>query len=978
MARERSVLVGRDADARLLRELVDGNASLVLLSGDAGIGKSRLLEELLGGVGTRLVGSCLPLQHRISLLPFQEMFSASGVRRAVARAVASLPPGLVQGLAPLLPEEVTPARDSSPAAATPEIERSFAGARALLAAMAASGPLLVAVEDVHWADPASLDLLIFLSAQLRDSAVTVVATFRTDDPDSRTPQMVEWLSHVQHAEGAEQVALERLDRNGTASLMATLLGGPAPAALVDSVHRRAEGNPFFTEQLVAAMARTDDLSTMQLPQRLADFLRGRVRNATTEGARLLEVLALAARPLRVDALVAVTGLDEQVGRRTLRSLVESALVEVGPGDEVRTRHALLNEAVLRELPSTDRTAMHRRLAAALAAEHGDALAAEVAGHWHEGGDRVEELRWTEKAADAAWSVGAYAEAADLLHRVLVLTDEIADGAQLTRAGLVDLWCRAVRAYELAGHTDRSDELAVTAFERFRDWPEPRQRAKLTILFSHLQVLSGEVDRGEALVRGVVEDLELLPPCEEYADALLLHASLFVWQGESRRAVPILERAVAVTEQLRPPAPFVETNARCRLAQAVGAVGDAERSERLLKRAVSRAEASGDPRAGMAAAVDWSDTLIETGRLAEGQRVAVEALDRARRDGLGASFIAHVLVYNATEAALERGLTDAAAALVVDLTDHPLRRDPEVLHELRAEVDLRRGLLADSLAWMAAPLRLWSSVDDLSELVGRFAGILRWAGRSDQALAEAMAEAERACGTDADKQSSLLVAAAGAAADVADAARARRDEGALSSAVRTVARVKELATIFGAGTRHRVQKEGELGEMTAELLRAEGADDPQAWRAAAETWTRLGRPHRAAYCDWRLAQALLDADADRAEVKAALREAFAAADGHAPLRDAVTELADRARIRLVHEAPDLSVATDELPVHLTEQEIRVLGLVAAGMSNAEIGTELFISPKTVSVHVSNLLRKLEVRSRVQAAAWADRVGLVRRE
>ncbi len=175
----------------------------------------------------------------------------------------------------------------------------------------------------------------------------------------------------------------------------------------------------------------------------------------------------------------------------------------------------------------------------------------------------------------------------------------------------------------------------------------------------------------------------------------------------------------------------------------------------------------------------------------------------------------------------------------------------------------------------------------------------------------------------------------------------------------------------------MEKRGEQLELVAELGRAEGRTDTTTWLSAAQEWTGLGRPHRAGYCWWRLGQALLDSGVERSEVRDALQRAFDAADGHVPLRNAVTELADRARIRLVRSHDnETGGPTPELPVRLTEQETKVLRLVAVGMTNAEIGTELFISPKTVSVHVSNLLRKLEVRSRVQAAAWADQVGLVR--
>ncbi len=772
MARERSALVGRDADARVLRELVQGDATLVLLSGDAGVGKSRLLAELLAGVGDRLVGSCLPLRNRITLLPFQEMFSAGAVRKRVTRAAASLPPGLAQGLAPLLPEEMISSRGST-APAQPEIERSFAGVRALLAAMAEDGPLVVAVEDVHWADVASLDLLTYLPGQLRDTEVTVVATLRTDDPDGRTPEMLEWLAQVQHAEGAEQLALERLDRDGTEALMATLLGGRAPAAIVDSVHRRAEGNPFFTEQLVAAMTRSDDLTSTRLPQRLADFLSSRVRTASTEGVQLLEALAVAARPLRIGALVDVAGLDEHVVRRTLRTLVETALVEVGPDQEVRTRHALLNEAVLREVPTTDRATLHRRLAQALTVEHGDALAAEIAGHWREAGEPVQELVWAEKAANAALAVGAYAEASVLLQRVLDLTDEVDGAATITEASPVELWCRAVRTVDFAGDRRRSDQMAEEAFDRFQDWPDPVELARLQHIRAHQRILN-DVPGGVELLQQVVSELERLPVTTEYVEALLLLASTLVWHGDSEGALPLLERAVSLTDDSSPA--FLRTRALCRLAQALDALGETARGAQALEEAAAVAQATGDPMAVVSVAVDRSDRLLTAGRLEEARAVALEGLDFAREQGQASSWTPHILVYNATEAALQQGLTETAAELVTELTDHPLRADVDILQELRADVELRQGLVAEGLARIEGLTVVLVAVDEQADSGARVVWLSRWAGRPEPAWSAALDLAERISGTDADFQLSLHAAVAGAVADVAVAARARRDPG----------------------------------------------------------------------------------------------------------------------------------------------------------------------------------------------------------
>ena len=172
---------------------------------------------------------------------------------------------------------------------------------------------------------------------------------------------------------------------------------------------------------------------------------------------------------------------------------------------------------------------------------------------------------------------------------------------------------------------------------------------------------------------------------------------------------------------------------------------------------------------------------------------------------------------------------------------------------------------------------------------------------------------------------------------------------------------------------------ERATWDAERTRLAGASDPEAWRAAAEAWQDLGCPHRAGYAWWRQAQAQLDAGQPAAAAAAALRAAAAAADGHAPLLAQVRALAERARIPLqaaAAAAPQTPPpAKAPAPYGLTGRELAVLRLLAAGRTNAQIGAELYISPKTASVHVTSILRKLGVSGRVQAAALAERAGLL---
>jgi DNA-binding CsgD family transcriptional regulator len=218
----------------------------------------------------------------------------------------------------------------------------------------------------------------------------------------------------------------------------------------------------------------------------------------------------------------------------------------------------------------------------------------------------------------------------------------------------------------------------------------------------------------------------------------------------------------------------------------------------------------------------------------------------------------------------------------------------------------------------------------------------------------------------------------ACADLAERARARRD-GEAAAAASTAA--DSLATWVGqmggapfADHPFAAAIPAQRATWDAERTRLAGPSDPDAWAAAAGAWLDLSCPHRAGYAWWRQAEALLDAGQPAATATGAVRAAADAADGHAPLAGQIRALAERARIPL-QPAAALPPARPATTYGLTDRELIVLRLLAAGHTNAQIGAELYISPKTAGVHVSNILHKLGVSGRVQAAALAERAGLL---
>jgi DNA-binding CsgD family transcriptional regulator len=226
---------------------------------------------------------------------------------------------------------------------------------------------------------------------------------------------------------------------------------------------------------------------------------------------------------------------------------------------------------------------------------------------------------------------------------------------------------------------------------------------------------------------------------------------------------------------------------------------------------------------------------------------------------------------------------------------------------------------------------------------------------------------------------LLVVGMRACAELAGHGRARRDDAmtrdALAAADELATWVEHTGSTPFADNPYVATIPAARASWEAERSRLSGAGDPSAWQAAADAWAGLGCPHRAGYAEWRHAEARLLAGQPPAAVADTIRSAAAAAAGHQPLLAAIRALADRARIRLHTSPRPAEPHREAAPYGLTDRELLVLRLVAAGRSNGEIGAELFISRKTASVHVSNILRKLGVATRVQAAALAARRGVI---
>jgi DNA-binding CsgD family transcriptional regulator len=995
-----ATFIGRaDELSRLAGALAD-ETRMVLVVGDAGVGKTRLAQEVMtraaaGGM-VAVPGECLPLGETLPLLPVASALDVlarldGGEPLDAALAVA---PGYVRGEVGRL----LPGLGSAPGTGQWGWDREWQRGRLFLAvtelldavARVAEFGLVLVIEDVHWADSQTLDFLTFLTRAGYRDAVTVVATCRGDE--ALPAHVADWLAQVRSVAGVAEMRLGPLSRAEVAGQAAALADGPVPPWVVDELYARAEGNPFFTEQLVAAAlaGRRDGRLSFPagLPRRLAELLQARADRCAGDARAVLAGLAVAGRPLAEDMLAAVTGLDAEAVRGGLRELAAARLLaEDGAGSGCRPRHALLAEAVAGMLLPGERVALHENLARELAAAGDQALAAEVAGHWQAAGDHREELPARVAAARAAETVFGYSEAAAHWQRAIDIVQAEPGAVGVPGFELPVLYLRALNALEWSGASVRAETVAEEGYRRFADHPDPATAAALRHRAAYYRSIEAP-GTGLLLIEEALRLFEQVPaPSAEHAGAWLDYAYIFLRSAQERQddIVPALNRALAMAENASATALIPRIMAS--LSTEAFRRGQVEEGFAFLARGLALARAEDDGMSLAILAANESDALLKLARFDRAADVARCGLGRARQVGLQASWVFNVVTANACEALLAGGHTTEAAALVDPLTTGSPDRDNWLEHEARADVDLLRGdidaAVSRRLLIDAIPANR-GNPDFARESAQRAADLALWAGHPGDALNrvqqvlplyETRGLAVR-CGW-------LLAAGMRACADLAEQARAQADEPAAQAAEAAADGLSSWVDQMAAAplTEHPFMATipAERASWEAERTRLAGASDPEGWSRAAKTWEELGCPHRAAYGWWRQAQAQLDAGQPAAEAATALRAAAAAADGHAPLLAQVRLLAERARITL---DPEPAAAGETPPAKrvpgrygLTDRELAVLRLLAAGRSNAQIGAELYISPSTASVHVTSILRKLRVSNRVQAAALAERAGLL---
>jgi DNA-binding CsgD family transcriptional regulator/tetratricopeptide (TPR) repeat protein len=958
-------LVGREREQAALREALDaavaGHGTFVLIGGEAGIGKTALAEwllaEAIGRDALVLVGRCYDLSETPPYGPWAE-------------ALADAPIG--EGLTGL-PQAVLPPHRHDGVAVTlqGDISRHL---RTYLTALAASRPLVLFLDDLHWADPASLDLLRVLARNLADLPIVLLATYRDDELTIGHPVAVVLLALVRESR-ADRLALTRLGGDAT-RILAQARYHLLPVdedRLVGYLQARAEGNPLYLGELLRSLEeegvlRQDlgmadwafgDPTGARVPPLLRQLIGGRAARLGAESGRLLEIAAVIGQAVPLALWAAAAGSDEEVLSDTVEQAVAARLLAETPdGAGVRFAHALVREALYEAIPLPRRRSLHRRAAAALLATPVPDPDA-VANHLQRAGD-PRAAEWLVEAGHRALRAFANRTAAARYEAALAVVDQETDNHRLR--GWCLLYLSQARYLDDArggiAQMDEAMRLAAVANDR-------ALAAYARYLLGFYQCAIGDFRRGITEMIAGTAALDALSVAERGMMAAQVHhifeyvctlALRFAYVGRYEEA-----RSLALRSREQGPNPraeYVLGEVHAALGRADDALQSWARGRAMSHHdgnhwnvglfalfemhgavlpyraddLVARQRLADESERAIAAAGDFHNSeSVRVGRLpllaleghwAEARAIAAGVCDRGRAYRPAAASILAGIAY-------AQGDTALAASLVVLLLPAGPAEEPGGtwhydalrLQRLAAQLALDAGDFSAAHAWLVAQDR-WTAWN--GAVRGRGEGYLAWASyhRAVGDMAQARNHAEMA---------------------LTDATEPRQP----------------LALLVA----HRF-----LGELDSVV--GEHVDAQKHLSAALSLGDACAAPYERALILLALVELCL-ATGDRRGAAVRLEDActlLVPLDARPALRRA-----DVLASRLVPISVDPSPAA--LPFGLTAREMEVLRLVAAGLTTARIAEQLYLSTNTVNTHLRAIYGKLGVASRSAATRLAFEHHLV---
>src|SRR5215470_18149512 len=701
-ARRRSpVLVGRAEHLAVLDAALDrtrqGEPSTMLLGGEAGIGKTRLVDEFAAranaGGARVLAGGCLDLgTDSLLFAPFAAVLRELVHDLGADGVAALLPAYATREFARLLPEFGEADTDTDPAVAR---ARLFEQMLTLLERLAEARPVVLVIEDAHWADRSTRDLMAFLigSQQVLDR-VLIVVTYRSDELH-RTHPLRPLLAELTRLGWVERMELPRLGRLQADELVARITGREPELRLADQIYRRAEGNPLFVEELLCC----DGRLSAGLPESLRDLLLAAVQRLPEDTQELLRAASAGGQRNGHALLAAVTGLADDDLARGLRPAVAANVLRPDE-DGYAFRHALTREAVYDDLLPGERTRLHTRFAEALGSDAGLVAPGrgliEQAHHWYHAHDTAWALVSAWQAAAAAGHALAHAEQLTLLARVLELWDKVPDAAQRIGASHLDVLEQAAAAAKGADEPERGTAFASAALKEIDPAAEPVRAALLLETRAILGDESGRTDPAADLRAA----LELVPAgLGDAARArVLVSESKYLAEPHGPEGRIAAEEALSLAQRVGDAA--TQVSALCELACMESHSGNNPAALAMLAEARSLAVKAGALRPLLHVAINESHVLEGMGEHGRAAEVARAGIASARDYGLARS-TGTFLAINVAEPLVSLGRWDEA----IDVIEHALALSPPRVNRaglrlLAAAIALCRGDLADARALIA--------------------------------------------------------------------------------------------------------------------------------------------------------------------------------------------------------------------------------------------------------------------------------------
>ncbi|WP_284681531.1 ATP-binding protein [Sphaerisporangium fuscum] len=953
------VFVGREAELGTLSEAFEEArkqaASAVLIGGEAGGGKTRLVtrfaEQAASAGAHVLMGGCVELSTEgLAYAPFTAALRQLVKEMGAPDVAALLPEGGDRDLARLLPEFGEPSGDKETETGRARLFEQFL---TLLERLAERRPVILVIEDIHWADRSSRDLIAFLSRNLKDAPVLLVMTYRSDELHRQHP-LRPVLAELGRVEGVARIDLPRLTEEEVAAQMAGIRGDVPEWSLVKSVYRRSEGIPLFVEALMECG------DACSLPESLQDLIIASVERLPEETQRVLRIAAAGGNRVGHELLAAVTDLSDLDLEAALRPAIAGNVIQVADGRAYAFRHSLIREAVHDEMLPGEHNRIHARFAEEIDRDRRlvppGRAAIEIAHHWYSARDNLWALVSAWEAAGKAHAAFAYTEQIQLLERVLSLWDRVPDAAERIGVSHTTLLELASEAAAITGEPDRGLKYVKGALAELDEAAEPERVANLLVRRSQFKIDKGRSDAADHL--RYAERLVRTPSAARVR-VLSRLGSYLMFTHETQEGAALTREALGIARDLGDECLEAELLTNLALGQSLD--GDLEAALLTNQRAIEIGERLESPRIVLRALANNVDALNNLGRSEEAVELALRGEAKARKYGryrVSGAFIAN----NRAEALEALGRWDEAVEIIERaLTMDPLPRTRGYLLRVRADIAAGRGEI-DLLAAVLADIGGMHGQPD--EFAQRWMTNLRLNVELHLLRGnpvEALRAAEQLLSSRTPHSSKPMLGWRSMALIrlVHQAAESIAPE--LSR--QTWAKVQEMVESLPA--------KGAVAE--AYRLMCRGRFDE-----AAAAWERLGRPHtRAVSLTEAAAEAAQSGDRDGAASR--LREAYplAAGLGARPLLTTIESLARRVGAVLTESPKEPAGALNGhvTAAELTPRELEVLRLVALGRSNRDIATELFISAKTVSVHVSNILAKLRVSTRGEAAATAHRLSLL---